>query len=230
MLAKRGGHVDPRHVGIEDLRSFGGVIRQEDTLDAHAGLDGRTGDDPVQITVLYLDDIFVSTQGTSFGSAAPGGGADLKIDGPRKAFRGDGLQLQADTCLGLELVLSPASPSGHVMAVAVIFNEISPAAVLEHIDPYALGLEVHGLALLSSPQKHAGRKKKDGQVFLHIRYSFDSSFMLLFFCFGDRKDIFLQAQERFHIPWKESYSSFLCSQKKGIFRIHLWEYPGWHTF
>ena len=116
------------------------------------------------------------------------------------------------------------------MAVAVIFNEISPAAVLEHIDPYALGFEVHGLALLSSPQKHAGRKKKDGQVFLHIRYSFDSSFMLLFFCFGDRKDIFLQAQERFHIPWKESYSSFLCSRKKGIFRIHLWGYPGWHTF
>lgn len=103
-----------------------------------------------------------------------------------------------------------------MMAVTVIFDEIPPSAVFEHIDPYAPGLEVHGLALLRSPQKQTGRKKKDGQMFFHVPHSFDNGLSCCFAVLGIAKIFPDQVKEDFVFPGKDRVAFFDIAKRKAF--------------
>ena len=145
MLRERSGNADTGHVGIGDLRGIRDEVGQEDALQAHACLDPRAGEAPVQIAVLDLDDLPVGAQGPAVAGTAPGGPAYLEIDAAGKGIGHRGIQLQAHAVLGLETVLAPAAPALHVFSFPVLADEAAAIPVFEHGDPDPFDTKVHGV-------------------------------------------------------------------------------------
>ena len=160
---------DGGHVIIEDLGSIGGEGRQSQALDTHADLQVGLGHHPVDVGALQFHHaVIVSTQGATGLVLAPNLVADFEEHGTGQGFGSHGVQLQANTLAGFELVFILVTRVVGSLALAKVIVH----AVVERHDPLALGLEVDSVGAGSSTQHHSGSQSESHKLlhdntFLH---------------------------------------------------------------
>ena len=160
---------DGGHVIVEDLGSIGGEGRQSQALDTHADLQVGIGHHPVDVGALQFHHaVVVSAQGATGLVLAPNLVADFEEHGTGQGFGSHGVQLQANTLAGFELVFILVTRVVGSLALAKVIVH----AVVERHDPLALGLEVDSVGAGSSTQHHSGSQSESHKLlhdntFLH---------------------------------------------------------------
>ncbi len=165
---------DGGHVIVEDLGSIGGEGRQSQALDTHADLQVGLGHHPVDVSALQFHDaVVISTQGATGLVVAPHLVTDFEEHGTGQGFGSHGVQLQANTLHGFELIFVLADIALKASVVgSLAIAEVAVHAVVERHDPLALGLEVDSVGAGSHAHHHSGSQSESHKLlhdntFLH---------------------------------------------------------------
>ena len=129
-------------IGVQD-RGAAGNVGKLNRLDAHADLEVRIRNSPVDVGIQDADASIVGTKGAAVFSLAPGCFEQLEQHCAGQVFGSNGFQLQTHTLGSCELVIGVAllfALAGNAGPV----NEAGIANTKAH-QPFAAGLEVNGL-------------------------------------------------------------------------------------
>ena len=136
---------------------------QGQALQAHAYLEFRIGQGPVNIGALELDDIgAVRAKRAASGGLAPVGVAYFEEDRAGQVFRCYGIKLQAQALACGEDVLVVGLLSCSLLACVA---EQAAFRSIEAHEPLAADLEFYGLGTAGSKQGKAGCQKQGGKSF-----------------------------------------------------------------
>ena len=160
---------DGGHVIVEDLGGIGGEAGQSDALDTHADLEVGLGHHPVDVGTLQFHNALVSAQSAAGAVLAPNLVTDFEEHGTGQGFGSHGVQLQANTLTGFELIFTLVTGAGTAVLVG---TEIGMLTIVKRRDPLALGLEVDSVGAGSHAHHHSGSQSESHKLlhdntFLH---------------------------------------------------------------